>query len=109
MKAEENEPVHRCRRSEKSYAERKLRELTSHSTVPLRRELTSESRLSEKSQTQTKAGQKPGERVTPGTSEGIYGWAGTKASNRGSREEKDNERRPVSWGRRRRRKEEERK
>lgn len=64
MKAEENEPVHRCRRSEKSYAERKLRELASHSTVPLRRELTSESRLNEKSQTQTKGGQKPGERVT---------------------------------------------
>lgn len=78
LKAEENEPVHRCRRSEKSYAERKPRELASHSTVPLRRELTSESRLSENTEPDTDQGRAKARRASdPGTSQGTYGWAGT--------------------------------
>lgn len=73
-KAEENEPVHRCRRSEKSYAERKLGELASHSIVPLRRELTSELRLSENTEPDTGQGRAKARQVSdPGTSQDTYG------------------------------------
>lgn len=76
----------------------------------LRRELTSELRLSENTEPDTGQGRAKARQVSdPGTSQGTYGWAGTKASSWRSRGEEDNGGRPVSWGRRGRRKEEERK
>lgn len=56
-----------------------------HSTVPLKRELASELRLCENTGPDTGKGRAKAGRVgDPGTGQGTYGWAGTKASHRRS-------------------------